>query len=85
MAKRRRDILEEFEYVNLNDLAEKAGGRFKLATGLTKRVRELVKLRLMDTTSGVHPVDVTIREFKEGKISLAEEGENGTDDGKTAA
>jgi len=85
MPKQRRDILSDFDYVNLNDLSDDKGGRFKLTTLLTKRVRELVKLRLLDESRGVHPVDVTIKEAQEDKISLAPPEEEGEEDSDTAA
>ena len=85
MPKQRRDILNDFDYVNLNDLSEEKGGRFRLTSLLTKRVRELVKLRLLDKSHGLHPVDVTIKEAKEDRISLAPpEGED-EGDSNTAA
>ena len=85
MPKQRRDILDDFDYVNLNDLSEEKGGRFRLTSLLTKRVRELVKLRLLDESHGLHPVDVTIKEAKEDRISLAPpEGEDEGDSNAAA-
>ena len=85
MPKQRRDILGDFDYVNLNDLSDDKGGRFKLTSLLTKRVRELVKLRLLDGSRGLHPVDVTIREAQEDKISLSPPEEESQEDSDTAA
>ena len=85
MPKQRRDILSDFDYVSLNDLADEEDGRFKLTSLLTKRVRELVKLRLLDESRGLHPVDVTIKEAKDGRISLEPAEEKGEDEGDTAA
>ena len=68
MPKQRRDILNDFDYISLNDLSEEKGGKFRLTTLLTKRVRELVKLRLLDESRGLHPVDVTIKEAQEDRV-----------------
>jgi DNA-directed RNA polymerase subunit omega len=52
-------------------LLDRAGGRFKLATLLQKRVLELSRgaSRLVDTESR-DPLEIAMQEIAEGKISL---------------
>jgi DNA-directed RNA polymerase subunit omega len=55
----------------VDSLAEKFGGRFKLTVLIQKRVRELVKgaQRLVETDAK-NLIDVALEEIRQGKVTL---------------
>jgi DNA-directed RNA polymerase subunit omega len=55
----------------VDSLAEKFGGRFKLTVLIQKRVRELVKgaARLVETDHK-NLIDVALEEIRQGKVAL---------------
>ena len=65
----------------IDSLAEKFGGRFKLTVLIQKRMRELTKgaQKLVDVDSR-NLIQVVIEEIKQGKIGI--EGYLGSDDEK---
>ena len=64
----------------IDGLAEKFGGRFKLTVLIQKRVRELVKgAQKLIETDHKNLIDVAIEEIKAGKVVY--EGMDLTDDG----
>jgi DNA-directed RNA polymerase omega subunit len=57
---------------DLDDLAERCGGRFKLSVLLQKRARELVRgvPPLIEDMDSADPIDIALEELKRGLIEL---------------
>lgn len=54
-----------------DELAEKAGGRFKLAVLVQKRIREIIKSGTpVHEKDNKHLINLVLQEIKEGKIEL---------------
>jgi len=60
------------------DLINKIGGRFKLTSLIQKRWRELMMgARPMIEPGNLTPIEIVIREIREGKIDLGDEQAEG--------
>lgn len=69
------------EALRNDDIIDKVGGRFKLASLIQKRWLELIQgSRPMVDPKGLTEMEVVIREIEEGKIELSEPQEFAADD-----
>ena len=61
---------------NVDELAEKVGGRFKLAALMQRRLQEIIRTAPhVIHQAGESPIRMVLREIKEGKIELEPDDE----------